>query len=426
MVSIYQDLRGVNKLGDCPIEDVLRTIVNHPKKDEINSYRLAEKQVYDAYKAKSFLFTPHGAFNGKKADKNIKNLSGYFYIDIDNQPDTNALTVLKSRPEVKAMWRSFSGKGYGLIVLYHGIDENSFKEGYAYYANEVLKKIGIDADPSCSHLSRGCVISSDPDAFINEQTIPFEIAATDIKKVSYALNIGSKSSELQRSRGEEGYIQANDTFDTALTPSPESLLAPTKANWRTRLDSYGENGYVVFEDGHPFILTFYDGIVKAGVGQRNRTLAATFGGFVTNNPYMSLEKLVSYAHNFNRYFSIPLNAYEVEKIALAVITKFKKGHAVCTPKMKKIWFDPDDRSRSAREKQSISGQEMGKIRRLNRIKQLYDCCEQLNLDSKIITQKLLSATSGVSIITVKRYWPELKEAVELLNRSTTNNKEIEK
>ncbi|GAW87736.1 hypothetical protein bplSymb_SCF15101P003 [Bathymodiolus platifrons methanotrophic gill symbiont] len=65
-----------------------------------------------------------------------------------------------------------------------------------------------------------------------------------------------------------------------------------------------------------------------------------------------------------------------------------------------------------KKRQSTAGNTTNEKRRLGTLETLKATIDNLLVDNKKVTQKLVSCESGYSIVTVKRYWSDLKTHIK--------------
>ena len=68
-----------------------------------------------------------------------------------------------------AAYTSLSGNGLHIHVAVRGLTDENFKDCYKYIASEIENQYHISVDMSCCDIARLCILSYDPNIFINEQ-----------------------------------------------------------------------------------------------------------------------------------------------------------------------------------------------------------------------------------------------------------------
>jgi hypothetical protein len=132
----------------------------------------------DELKKQLHAFTPSATFEGGRKPEYLKQYSGFVHLDFDKLPPEILDEKFKQSTQIPytyACFRSPSGNGFKVFVqVTTGAGEHavSYSQVTAYYE----KALGILSDPKCKDITRLCFVSSDPEAFINEnhQVFPFQ------------------------------------------------------------------------------------------------------------------------------------------------------------------------------------------------------------------------------------------------------------
>ena len=113
-----------------------------------------------------------GVCEGGHAKKNVRSLSGFLMIDIDDyEGDIHELIQkLREFPWVQAAWISVSGVGVKaeVRVEVESVEEYE-KQAYPMVAQYLSRSLDTPVDMRCRDLSRVCYASYDPDAFYKEE-----------------------------------------------------------------------------------------------------------------------------------------------------------------------------------------------------------------------------------------------------------------
>ncbi len=179
MVSTYKNFK--TKLEDSSIFNILQDIKNGKYESEINSIRYAmqsgkEKQA-DELKSELLAFTTSGTFDKQRKTEFLKTYSQIINLDFDHIPIEELESLVAIINDCKFTLASFiSPRGEGIKVFIK-INSNAEKHAIAYnqVANFYKTITGFDFDPKCKDITRLCFVSYDPDTFLNEKAIVFEI-----------------------------------------------------------------------------------------------------------------------------------------------------------------------------------------------------------------------------------------------------------
>lgn len=98
----------------------------------------------------------------------------YVMFDIDKMEDVVLwLEDLHENPSkydmFYAVYISLSGNGLHILVAVRGLTDENFKDCYKHIASEIGIKYNLNVDMSCCDIARLCILSYDPNIFINEQ-----------------------------------------------------------------------------------------------------------------------------------------------------------------------------------------------------------------------------------------------------------------
>lgn len=144
-------------------------------KKDVEDYRRckAEKRLKEAEAIKARMpgVVSAGVCEGGHSKKNVRILSGYMMIDIDNyEGDIRQLVAtLKAFPWVQAAWVSISGTGAKAEIRIDAETVEEYeKQAYPIVAQHLVKVLDTPLDMQCRDLSRFCYASSDSDAFYKE------------------------------------------------------------------------------------------------------------------------------------------------------------------------------------------------------------------------------------------------------------------
>lgn len=145
-------------------------------KQPVEEYRRlkAEGRLKEAERIKSQLpgLVSAGVCEGGHSKKNVRTLSGYLMIDIDDYEGDihDLIRTLHSFPWVQAAWISVSGTGAKAEVRVEvGSVEEYEQQAYPVVAQYLSGVLDTPVDMHCRDLSRICYASHDPEAFYKEE-----------------------------------------------------------------------------------------------------------------------------------------------------------------------------------------------------------------------------------------------------------------
>jgi hypothetical protein len=385
LTNIFPNVKTPQVISTAGISTVLNHIKVGTFKDKIIESRIYGKghPIFEQNKTLTPTFTPNGTFTKRRSVGTIENLTGLIYLDIDHEIDVKKLHALQF---VYSFWKSFSGNGYGLLVSVSGLKKDNFKSSWSYLSNYFLG-LDITIDPHTKDISRQCVISYDPDIYINHNVV--------------SLIIPEKSCSI-----------SDELFPITTTlPNYQSNITHLdKIKYQTTLDDYCNMDYIVIEEGREYRNTYIPQIIKEGA--RHTWLSSFTSSILFNNPDISCNKLEMILLKVNYEHCKPeLSKDDVRKIVKWSFKKHRKQELMIRTKKKKIWLNPD-KQLTLEQKKSIIGKETGKLRRKETLNRLIEIYKHLSIQYPRVTQKLLSENSSVKIRMVKNYWKEILYSIK--------------
>jgi len=383
--NIFQNVKTPYVLSTTDIPTVLNHIKQGTYKEKIRESRIHGKghPIFEKNKSETPTFTPNGTFTKKRSLDNLESLTGLIYLDIDHETDRMKIHDL---PFIYSYWKSFSGIGYGLLVSISGLTQDNFRSSWSYL-NDYFGKMDINLDPHSKDISRQCVISYDPDIYINNDVVPLIVPVSEIPVTNNISYTGS----------------------TTLPDYQSDMTYTDKIKYQTTLDDYGDMDYVVIEDGKEYRNTYLPRIIEDG--DRHKWLCTYTNSMLFINPSITFEMLVNILYKLNNQHCHPtLSKEDVQSIVNWSFSKHRNHKLNITTKKKKIWINPDKKL-TTKQKKSIVCKESNKLRRKQTISELIVIYKQLSIDNERVTQKLLEQHSTLKIRTIKKYWNEIKEGV---------------
>lgn len=225
-VSLYKTNNSVENIV-VPLLNILHSIISGEWKDKILAIRryMEEGDKSGASLLKSELpsFTVTGTFKGGHAIKNLLEATGLVILDFDHPANLEALrSVSNADPHTVACFQSPRD---GLKVIVHiegaaGRHAEAYKKVRAYYEHLT----GVEIDESGKDLSRTCLVSYDPRAYIATlydsfvlPEIPADSRTTDESKPLYSTNSTFTTDSPISHAGQEKEFISSYIFFTPLT-----------------------------------------------------------------------------------------------------------------------------------------------------------------------------------------------------------------
>lgn len=137
-------------------------------------YASQGKDAADARKKDLPAFMPAGLFSQRKTDA-LQQAAGILCLDFDGLDDRLAAVREKVAACPHTLAAFVSPKGNGLKVFVRvPTDPTRYADYWRTAADHYREACGVEADPSRKDLAGLCIVSDDPDLFINEAAVPFE------------------------------------------------------------------------------------------------------------------------------------------------------------------------------------------------------------------------------------------------------------
>jgi len=392
--NIFKNLKSPYVWYDLDILDVIHLIKSNPNHSQIIKARNLGKghPLYEGIKNVQPTFSPNAYFNVKRTLKNLKQLTGLIYLDIDHNFNPS---ILKTIPFVYASWISFGGEGYGVLVSIDNLTLTNFTSVW-YYLSNYFDKYDLTIDNLTKDITRQNVISSDPDLYLNPNCINFDATQVVTNQPSTtfsANNLFTVSTATQSFTSKYLFESTSNTFQ------------PIK--YRTTLADFQGKDLIVIEEGIPSRDTFLPMVIIDG--KRHFWLKNYCLDIMFNNPSISIDQLRMelLKVNYNRC-KPPLESKEVINIVHWNYETFSNDPQSIPSKKKKIHINPKAK-RSTKEKRVLIGQQVGILRRKKTISELIDIYVRLKATENDVSPKLLSKNSSVKIRTIQKYWLEITE-----------------
>ncbi|MCX6244626.1 MAG: hypothetical protein NTU98_07960 [Bacteroidetes bacterium] len=382
-------------LGHIEFPTIFKLIRVSPYDQKITEARKYPKghPEYERIKCSIPSFSPNACFFHKRSKENVKELTGFIYLDFDGIFSNAIFTKL---PFVYACWLSFGGRGYGVLIKVKGVTLDNFTEVWLYLEDYFLKNYSLKVDPQTKDYSRQTVLSSDPTIYVNPAVKPIDVKDIDLtsyKTLTYE------------------YIASHPDLDLFELPSNYSSRIKSgyfKIKYRTVLDDYENKPYVIIEEGHDSRDAFM--LRKVNDGFRHRHLSAYAYSILFNNPDISIKILERVLMKANlQHCNPPLEDKEIIYMARSFKEQQSKNGLKIKTKKKMIWHNPEYNT-PLHEKQVINGREVGKLRKKKTLKNLIEVYKELKSKNEVVSQSMVIANSNLSRRTIQKYWHEILQS----------------
>ena len=187
----------------------IKTGVHKPLIDKLRKIKSEEN--YKKFKQKLPAYALNGAFFDSIKNENFAESNGLFHFDIDHleNPQETKHFLIKSIPELFALWLSPSGNGLkGLIRIPDDLihTDDDFKKAYKQIEQH-LNSLRIEIDKSCKDVRRLCFVSHDADIYINRNAPAFLFDVDLWHEQPKAMPESTPQATLSHHDNESRYIQ---------------------------------------------------------------------------------------------------------------------------------------------------------------------------------------------------------------------------
>lgn len=354
--------------------------------------------------------------NGSNATKS----TGYLFLDTDNQEDLD----LSEFPFVVSYWKSFSGKGYGILVSVSGIDKTNLK----YAAEQISSVLGIDYDKNAVSPDRFCVLSYDPSIYFNPSHATYTYTHTHTHV--HTRNVLHNSVQSITLENRVSILHLNETIQNRKYSVP--LRFSTVAEVSENIDFNGRAFKTFKDDKKQIARVVIPNKIK--VGSRNTVISTIGIQFKALNPEINLVDIYQFLTKVNQEkCEEPLDCNDIYSIAASIS---KSNPEINMNETKTVVFDPRA-GLSCNQKKSIGAKEGNRLRGRRTYQKIEDCIYNWDVQKNgNITSEKVRDLTGVSLSTVKRYYPDFKNYVKSVNNAwksqskelnlSENNKDMQK
>lgn len=171
MVSTFQNYSSKKVYKDITTEQGLDIIQSCKIKQVQKARQYKRKSVeYEDIKSKIPCITWASLIQDERKISNVKELSGFIYLDFDNQEvETDEYTY--------AQWKSLSGQGCGKLIKVDNLTKTNFKSTFDFLLDN------YDTADKLSDSTRLNIFSADKDLYYNDKSI--SIQAVEPKVIEY-------------------------------------------------------------------------------------------------------------------------------------------------------------------------------------------------------------------------------------------------
>ncbi|WP_316797300.1 hypothetical protein [Pedobacter agri] len=416
MLNFYNSIKEPEIAGKIQIQDWLNQIQSSKYSDSILAARIGILD-YSITKAQLPAVTWNFNFIGYKKDSNCIYSTGYVFIDIDNE-DFNIDSIDKSK--IYSYYKSFGGKGYGIICKVLGITFENFKTSYL----SICMDLGIlnFIDRNAVKASQYSVLSFDPNLFINSNSHVFDFSLSPEELNDSILAYRKEILELNFKKANLSDVSENDNnFVPISIVSKEkktyTIEMGTKSNtikYNSLSDVKLENPYLVNWDGIEEIkCTIPMKKLKDG---RKRSLVAYTANYLYLNQNLPFENVLATISKVNKLMClIPLPQKIVYGIVNSIFQQKIENRLKPITSIRKIVFSKDS-GYNKEDKLAICRKVLAEKTVKNSKEKIYLFIEEWDFGlNKKITVRKLAEVSKMNFKTIAKYYPEFKDLIQSLN-----------
>ncbi|MDC3276797.1 DUF3987 domain-containing protein [Flavobacteriaceae bacterium] len=164
-----------NRKGNYELKEVLNAIKEGKFNKEITQLREADSEEEKGRIKNSLLaFTPSVVLNTGRKFTNGDSYSGIIHLDYDKLDDVaGAIEKIKALEYTYSCFVSPSGDGIKVFVRVNN-EMEQHKDAFNTLRSYYDKAVGRESDKSIKDLVRLCFVSSDPDLYLNEESVVFD------------------------------------------------------------------------------------------------------------------------------------------------------------------------------------------------------------------------------------------------------------
>ena len=332
-------------------------------------------------------------FDKYKKDENIITSTGLMYIDIDD-PSFSISTLDKNK--IVAVYHSFGGFGWSIIVRVDGLTKENFKFNYT----RIAAKLGIEEyiDKNAIKASQFNVMSFDPNIFINENPTVFVAEQTEQVELKTV-----PTSIVYRKKEERAYTTDVGTVFTKLRFDDLDKVEVT-------------GDYIVNWEGIEWVKCWIP--IHKQDKNRNALLLSYCNNLVWLNAHITKDRALKVLKSVNEIaFRSPVSQDQLCKV-IDSIFKYKEDGTlkpIYFKKKRKIVFNKNT-GLTKEDKLDICRQELTKKHIDTSKNRLYQILEKWDLINGKASIRNVANNSNMNVKTVAKYWPEFKEYIEQINK----------
>lgn len=393
-INLYQNLKNPSVSQSINIHDWLTQVKNSKHSKLIEHARTFGKGSveYDSIKAKLIpCVTFNFLFKDKKTNANILGSTGFLYIDIDDS-SFKPNNVLKSK--VFAIYKSFGGEGYGVIVKVEGLTLQNYSETFDFIAKDL--EIEKYLDKGAKKATQYSVLSYDPNIHVNNDCFLYK--QRDLSTTPQSLNSIYNNTEREKKEKHLGTLWGCAD--------------------KVRLDNFqelcGEKEFIILDKKCKFIKCWTPRFKKEV--DRNHFLLGYCNNYVFLNPFLSKKEVLLVMISVNdSHLNPPVQLNQLKRVVDSIFKYLQQGSLkpIYHKKEMRIIFNKKC-SLSPTERQSLLRTTMNQVKTDRSIGLLRDIITNWDLEKHgTISIKKIYKNFPISNKTVIKHYKLFTEEIKL-------------
>lgn len=374
------------------IDDIIRHVINNPKKDIIEEMRCLNRDSneYKAMKKKLPYVSPSGFFSKIRKNENLIEPSGILYYDVDSDDqrgeELKEYVIDKYAHLLYMCGLSVSGKGLFIYIKVNGLTKENFSAVYEHVKTKILKD--IKTDNNAKGISRAHVIPYDPHVYVNHN------CSIDVEDLDIVYTPSTYIGTLSiRNEEKIGY-------------TPDVPFLSKDIIWPyIKHETYEYRGDMVFDIEPVDNLKLY--IPKfIPDGKKHKIFRGIVNGLVMNNPDITLFHVLSVINYVNERCTgnRPMDMREMIRTVEAEYKRILQTGEIKSKTSLKLVHLNKNLKLPKDEKIRIANQVNGLIKKYESVKRIEEARADILSKGKKVTKRFVAAVSKLSSKTVKRNW----------------------
>lgn len=406
MIDLILNVKNRVVISQLSVEGLVESIKNpsNVHKSMINEARNLDRKSkkYKTIKENLPCIVPNYNHDSYVKASTIKNSTGFIYIDVDDNSDSDINP--EEHPFIVAKWKSLSGIGSGYLISVDNKGEDLSKSYLQKLIMSVSNDLDINPDLEAISRDRLNVISYDKDVYYNPNYTQYKYKDNNLNIESN--NINKNTSSNYNSNNTIRLLKDDNFYSKDIRMT----------NFDTLSNNYTFESDEVFKDLKDNKLKYAEVYIPKNIsnGSRNSRLFKIISLIYGLNPNIEFKRLLGFSWSVNTTVcEEPLEESEVTNLV-------KKIHStepeLFSNKEKRFIFNRDYML-TGKERKSIAITESNLQRGNDTTNLILDVINDWDFEKYgKITYKKIAKVSGKSYPTVSRRKEDIKEIMKIMNK----------